>query len=107
MLEFKKVNQYNYITDIPGQVSDMINKMLDVLSIGNINVYEDNLNKNLFDLMLCRYVSTVFFNTVKEVNDIGFTIVDCNLGNRVISVSLGKADFGPNGVKHLSGVQYK
>ena len=107
MLEFKKVNQYNYITDIPGQVSDMINKMLDDLSIGNINVYEDNLNKNLFDLMLCRYVSTVFFNTVKEVNDIGFTIVDCNLGNRVISVSLGKAVFGPNGVKHLSGVQYK
>ena len=107
MLEFKKVNQYNYITDIPGQVSDMINKMLDDLSVGNINVYEDNLNKNLFDLMLCRYVSTVFFNTVKDVNDIGFTIVDCNLGNRVISVSLGKADFGPNGVKHLSGVQYK
>ena len=51
MLEFKKVNQYNYITDIPGQVSDMINKMLDDLSLGNINVYEDNLNKNLFDLM--------------------------------------------------------
>lgn len=107
MLEFKKVNQYNYITDIPGSVSDMINNMLDKLSLGNINVYEDNLNKTLFDNMLCRYVSTVFFNQMTDTNDVGFIIIDCNLGNRVISVSLGKADFGPNGIKHLSGVQYK
>ena len=108
MLTFKKVDQYKYITHIPGTVSDMINDMLGKLSLGDINVFEDNLNKVLFDKMLARYVSSVFFNEVKEVNDVGFILVECDLGvNRVITVSLGKANFGPNGIKYLSDVFYK
>jgi len=107
MLIFNKVNSNKYVVNIDSSVMSKVNDILDDISLGNRKAYEDNINIQLFDSILSRYVSSMFFESKNNVSELNFATIEANLGDRTIIISLGIAEFGSVGKKRLNGVLYR
>ena len=105
---FKKISDSKYYTEVTTEVVDLINNMINQLSLDSSLQYEDNVNRQLFNIMLSRHISALFHKQNNVVSELGFITVDVSINNIILTISLGNADFGDKvGIKRLNGVLYK
>lgn len=106
-MEFVKISDTRYKTEVPIDMQICINNMLKELSLDDVDGYVDHLNTQLLYSMYARYVASEFFKSDSfEIGVMGFVVIDAYIGKEIVSVSLGKSEAKEGEVKKLAGVMW-
>ena len=105
-MEIDKIIDEQYVATPSEEDVKKITSVIENISGELLEDYEEVTNQLFVDSLVARYTTTEFFKKY-PVNDNFFTIVDINIFNRTISVSVGSIAVAENVFKKTSGVLYK
>lgn len=104
-MEIRKLSNDMYTAKVEEKEIEEIKDMLNTLSNGKLDQYDISNNATIFNLMLSRKVAAEFFDRGLDITNDGFVIVDTNIGNEVIKISLGQIELDK--ITRVNGVLYK
>lgn len=107
IMNFQKINEYSYQVEVPDVVLDYVDSIMNNISLGKVNEYEENLNVNIENQLYSRIVAGCY---LKQFNNVvpegGFLRITANLGDRALIMSVGCIEDENNGTVLLNGVIY-
>lgn len=107
VMNFQKINEYSYQVEVPDVVLDYVDNVMDKISLGKLDSYEENLNINIENQLYSRIVAACY---LKQFNNVvpegGFLRITANLGDRALIMSVGCIEDENNGIVLLNGVIY-
>lgn len=104
-MEVRKVSDQYYVCKPTNEELEEFNKIIKQLSLDLENNYDVASNEYLFDILLSRRIGSEFLIRKIDLTKTGFAIADVNIGNRVVSISIGEVMLDTK--KIVSGVIYK
>lgn len=105
-MTFEKVNDRRYTGKLENTEEELIRKTLSDISCNTDSDFEDVTNQIFLDSLVARYVTACYFKQF-NIQDNFFTLVDVNVFNRNITVSVGCIAVEENVFKKTSGVLYQ
>lgn len=105
-LVFSKVNDTRYLIAEGTELFLYANDILKEISNNTVSEYEENINIQLLDAIICRVVSSKFLEQNKLTStELNFVTIDVRLPNRTLIIKVGVTNFN-NQQKKLDGVLY-
>ena len=96
-LDFVKIGDNRYKTDIPTVMYEKVIEIVDKLSNGEMQEYGDDINKRFIDSILARLVSSSAFKQELDFGSTSFALIECYYGSDPVIVSVGKIPIDMDG----------
>lgn len=109
-ITFNKVSESNYTTVLPQDHVAYIEKIVEELSLNEVNKWEPFITDHFIDNVVVRYVASHFFKQHEEElsKTHRFLLLDITFNKRIITGSLGLFQVeNEEPVKYVAGIMYK
>jgi len=105
-LEFFKVNDFTYSLSNPNELIALIESYLNKLSLDTTDSYDTNVNMELFNSMMSRYISAVFLKKHSEAfTNIAYVNINVNVKGSLQTYTVGYLSIKDKTV-NVNGVLY-
>lgn len=105
-MTFNKVSDDKYFTVLDPDTEKDIREIFSRINLGTEGNFESTTNEALFNSIISRRIAAEFFKEVNELPKHGFATIDCSVGGKTLTTSVGVINYNESYMK-VSGVYYK